>query len=329
MQPPKTFGTTKHHQNTTKNTTETPPKHLRDTARTPPEFPLLYTTFLFAPFFPPILSGPKQKKKPTGHRRPMSRIGSFSSEAPPGPRTELVSFALREVLDSTPNHLFFLWVLYALKRLAAPLLKQVLLPVVAAKVTACLGAAHMLLPTVANRLEANKLHDLPRRVLLAQASRLICDLAMPRQSSRSSASAPQRAAPAPSHGRAAPAAAPARQAPPAAQHAPPPAAAAPAAPPAAAPAGGGMMSGLMGSMVSGMATGTGMAVANRAVDAVMGPRQTEVVHRHEGAPAAPAASSQPTCQFQQDQLSQCMKSSSDASSCQSYMDALKACQQGQ
>merc|ERR1719231_2178131 len=49
------------------------------------------------------------------------------------------------------------------------------------------------------------------------------------------------------------------------------------------------MSGLMGSMMSGMATGVGMSVANRAVDAVMGPRQTEVVHCHEGAPA-PAAS---------------------------------------
>merc|ERR1719191_2286985 len=46
------------------------------------------------------------------------------------------------------------------------------------------------------------------------------------------------------------------------------------------------MSGLMGSMASGMATGVGMSMANRAVDAVMGPRQTEVVHRHEGAPAA-------------------------------------------
>ena len=87
------------------------------------------------------------------------------------------------------------------------------------------------------------------------------------------------------------------------------------------------MSGLMGSMASGMAAGTGMAIANRAVDAVMGPRQTEVVHRHEGAP--PAATSQPQCQFQQDQLAQCMKSSSDASSCQSFMDALKACQQSQ
>ena len=87
-----------------------------------------------------------------------------------------------------------------------------------------------------------------------------------------------------------------------------------------------MLSGLMGSMASGMAMGTGMAVANRAVDAVMGPRQTEVVHRQEGAPA-PQAQAQNTCQFQQDQLAQCMKSSSDVASCQSFMDALKACQQ--
>lgn len=41
-----------------------------------------------------------------------------------------------------------------------------------------------------------------------------------------------------------------------------------------------MMSGLMGSMASGMATGVGMSVANRAVDSLLGPRQTEVVHKH-------------------------------------------------
>merc|ERR1719498_1986487 len=93
--------------------------------------------------------------------------------------------------------------------------------------------------------------------------------------------------------------------------------------PAAAPAGGGMMSGLMGSMMSGMATGVGMSVANRAVDAVMGPRQTEVVHRHEGAPAVQGN----LCQTQQDQLSQCMQNNSDSSACQFYLDALKACQQ--
>merc|ERR1712217_887745 len=97
-----------------------------------------------------------------------------------------------------------------------------------------------------------------------------------------------------------------------------------AAPPAVAGGGGGMMSGMGGSMASGMAMGTGMAVANRAVDAVMGPRQTEVVHRHEGGQAAPAGGAM--CQMQEDQLSQCMKSSADASSCQFYVDALKACQ---
>ena len=68
-------------------------------------------------------------------------------------------------------------------------------------------------------------------------------------------------------------------------HAPPPAApmSAPppmyAPPPAAAPAaGGGMLSGIMGSVVTGMAMGTGSAIANRAVDSVLGPRQIEMVH---------------------------------------------------
>merc|ERR1719343_1637800 len=65
-----------------------------------------------------------------------------------------------------------------------------------------------------------------------------------------------------------------------------------------------MMSGLMGSMASGMATGVGMSVASRAMDSVMGPRQTEVVHRHEGG-GAPAAQTAGKCQLQQDQLNQC------------------------
>mmetsp|Transcript_79922 Transcript_79922/g.212110 ORF Transcript_79922/g.212110 Transcript_79922/m.212110 type:complete len:143 (-) Transcript_79922:120-548(-) len=140
---------------------------------------------------------------------------------------------------------------------------------------------------------------------------------MPRRSgARTSASAPQRSAPPP-------AAAPAAKPPPPAatqQHAPPPAAAAPA--PAPATGGGGMMSGLMGSMASGMAAGVGMSMASRAMDSVMGPRQTEVVHRHEGAAAAPPTN----CQLQNDQLTQCMKAG-DSSQCQFYLDALKACQQ--
>merc|ERR1719498_1737401 len=82
-----------------------------------------------------------------------------------------------------------------------------------------------------------------------------------------------------------------------------------------------MMSGLMGSVASGMATGVGFSMANRAVDAVMGPRQTEVVHRTEGAPA-PAPTAQTGaggCQFEQNQLQQCMQQQSDASQCQFYL----------
>eukprot|EP00435_Cladocopium_sp_Y103_P027377 s219_g6.t1 len=80
-------------------------------------------------------------------------------------------------------------------------------------------------------------------------------------------------------------------------------------------------------MASGMATGVGFSVANRAVDAVMGPRQTEVVHRTEGTPAPVASGA--NCQVQNEQLMQCMKASSEASQCQFYLDALKACQQQQ
>merc|ERR1719511_397547 len=109
--------------------------------------------------------------------------------------------------------------------------------------------------------------------------------------------------------------------------APPPAAAAAPPPAPAVGGGGGMMSGLMGSMASGMATGVGMSVANRAVDAVMGPRTTEVVHRHEGAPAAPATGGSSACGFQQEQLTKCLQTNTDASACQFYMDSLKACQQ--
>lgn len=32
--------------------------------------------------------------------------------------------------------------------------------------------------------------------------------------------------------------------------------------------------------------GTGSAIAHRAVDSMMGPRETKVVHEHAGAPAA-------------------------------------------
>lgn len=97
------------------------------------------------------------------------------------------------------------------------------------------------------------------------------------------------------------------------------------------------MSGLAGSMMSGMATGVGFSAANRAMDAIMGPRQTEVVHRHEGGEAPAAAPQAPPaaapvqagqCQMQQEQLSQCMSQASSPDQCQYYFDLMKRCQQG-
>jgi hypothetical protein len=48
-----------------------------------------------------------------------------------------------------------------------------------------------------------------------------------------------------------------------------------------------MFSGLMGSVVTGMAMGTGSAVAHRAVDSMMGPREMTIKHENEPAAAAP------------------------------------------
>merc|ERR1719401_881282 len=83
-------------------------------------------------------------------------------------------------------------------------------------------------------------------------------------------------------------------------------------------------------MLTGMATGVGMGPwqtdrgRRRDVDTVMGPRQTEVVHPHVGAAPPPAAApaAAGACQFEQDQLVQCMKG---AASCQFFIDSLKAC----
>jgi hypothetical protein len=83
-----------------------------------------------------------------------------------------------------------------------------------------------------------------------------------------------------------------------------------------------------------MASGVGFSMANRAVDAVMGPRQVEMVHRTEEPAAAPVAApmaQQPTsnvCQIQQEQLNQCLSQAGDMIHCNYYFDMLKQCQQG-
>lgn len=131
---------------------------------------------------------------------------------------------------------------------------------------------------------------------------------------------PARAAPPPRH-----AAPPPRPMPPApAAHGAPPPMQAAAAPPPAVSGGGGMMSGLMGSVVQGAAMGTGMSMANRAVDAVMGPRQTEVVHRNDGA-ASPPEAGPAKCSDESSWVKQCFDNGGTAESCQYYADLLKQC----
>ena len=82
-----------------------------------------------------------------------------------------------------------------------------------------------------------------------------------------------------------------------------------------------MMSGLMGSVVSGMATGAGMGMGQRAIDSVMGPRQVE--HVHTGGAPAPAAAPV-KCQFENEALQQCLQQNS--AFCQTQMEMLQQCQ---
>jgi len=94
-------------------------------------------------------------------------------------------------------------------------------------------------------------------------------------------------------------------------------------------AGGGMMSGIMGSVVSGMAFGTGSALAGRALDSVMGGRQVEHVHTNAPEAAAPAAAAAPTggsCGNETQMFQDCVKNTGgDIAPCQSYMDMMTKC----
>jgi len=96
--------------------------------------------------------------------------------------------------------------------------------------------------------------------------------------------------------------------------------------------GGGMMSGLMGSLVTGAAIGTGSAIAHRAVDSFMGPRETKVVN--ESAAAAPLAQQVPMasgsaegpCGNQVKNFAECMsRNNGDMGACNIYFDAMQQC----
>jgi len=94
----------------------------------------------------------------------------------------------------------------------------------------------------------------------------------------------------------------------------------------------------MGNMMSGMAWGAGMSMANRAVDSVIGPRQVEVHHTGQpegvqsaGQPGAAARQPQQVCGTEMEWMKQCLEHQmtapgGDMSNCQTYADILKQCQ---
>lgn len=125
----------------------------------------------------------------------------------------------------------------------------------------------------------------------------------------------------------APAPAPARPMATAAKPPPPaPAPVAQAPPPMmqSAPQGGGMMSGLMGTMASGMAFGAGSAIAHKAVDAAAS-AMTGGSAPKPAAPVAPAVDG--PCFAEQTNFTKCLQNyNNDATMCTSFFQNLTSCQ---
>ncbi|CAL4897390.1 unnamed protein product [Urochloa decumbens] len=116
---------------------------------------------------------------------------------------------------------------------------------------------------------------------------------------------------------------------PRASRAPPPAPRQAAAP---APAAGG---GILSTIADGWLWGTGMSMANRAMDAVFGPRKFEIEHTAAGAAAAPAMGgggapppppSNSPCDVHAQAFQDCINDNgSDISRCQFYVNVLNDC----
>ena len=92
------------------------------------------------------------------------------------------------------------------------------------------------------------------------------------------------------------------------------------------------MSGLMGTMVSGMAFGTGSAIAHQAVGAAVGamsgsgdkaaPQQQQQQQQQAAQPAAANM-----CSQQQNTFYECLqRSNNNAAACNDYFEALSQCQ---
>lgn len=108
--------------------------------------------------------------------------------------------------------------------------------------------------------------------------------------------------------------------------APAPAASPNAAPPAPMQPSGGMGGGLLGTVMQGMAFGTGSAIAHRTVDAVAGPRTVQVDHS-EASASNPNSAAPRNCQNDAEKFNQCMADNQGSvGACQFYFDMLSQCQ---
>jgi hypothetical protein len=93
------------------------------------------------------------------------------------------------------------------------------------------------------------------------------------------------------------------------------------------PQGGGMMSGLMGSVVTGMAMGTGSAIAHQAVGAISKSMFGGSTPAAAPAAAAPIAAAPTVCIPQNNSFMQCLQSNNnDTMRCNDFLEALSSCQ---
>ena len=111
-----------------------------------------------------------------------------------------------------------------------------------------------------------------------------------------------------------------------AQPAPQPAPRAQPQPQAQATGQPGFMSGMMGTVMTGMAFGAGSEVAHQAVRGMMGSNSShgEVQQASEAQPASYQA---PKCQMESTNFVECLKTNgNNLSFCQNYYDLLKMCE---
>lgn len=107
-----------------------------------------------------------------------------------------------------------------------------------------------------------------------------------------------------------------------------------------------MLGSIASGIMQGMTFGAGSAIAHRAVDGVMGPREMRVVHEGQqsqgapaaaagglpvaDAPAAPAAGAGRDCSVYQMDLNKCLaENTSQIAMCQGFVDSLSSCQKGE